>query len=82
MELVQGAESRIIRLDTIKEITGLKKTMLYRLMAEGDFPKSIQLGSRAVGWSFAEVEAWLAERINRPRTRTVTATTKLHTKAT
>jgi prophage regulatory protein len=28
----------------------------------GDFPKSIRLGRRAIGWMESEVTAWMAQR--------------------
>ena len=34
------------------------------LMKEGKFPKALRLGVRAVGWDSAEVEQWIADRLN------------------
>jgi prophage regulatory protein len=36
-------------------------------MSRGEFPEAVSLGVRAVGWSEAEVNAWIAERIALPR---------------
>jgi prophage regulatory protein len=33
------------------------------MMADGRFPKPMKLGERAVGWSEAEIAAWLESRI-------------------
>ncbi|MBF4438472.1 AlpA family phage regulatory protein, partial [Vibrio anguillarum] len=35
---------------------------------KGDFPLSISLGDRAVGWLQAEVNQWLEQRISASRT--------------
>jgi predicted DNA-binding transcriptional regulator AlpA len=41
--------------------------MIYRLEAEKHFPGRVKLGLRAVGWIEAEVQQWLAFRIERTR---------------
>ena len=50
----------ILRLPITEARTGLKKSTLYRLMREGQFPQCVNLGSgRAVGWLESDVEAWI-----------------------
>jgi len=41
--------------------------MIYQLEAEQLFPHRVRIGIRAVGWVEAEVQAWLASRIERNR---------------
>ena len=53
-----------IRLPQVKELTGLSKSSIYRLIEEGDFPKQIPLGARSVVWVKSHVEDWCLERIN------------------
>lgn len=53
----------ILRLNQVKDRTGLSRSGIYQKMTDGDFPKSISLGLRAVGWLEAEVEKWIQERI-------------------
>ncbi|MDC5841314.1 helix-turn-helix transcriptional regulator [Vibrio europaeus] len=50
---------RIIRLPEVKEMTGLSRSTIYLRMSKGDFPQSISLGERAVGWLETDVERWL-----------------------
>jgi prophage regulatory protein len=57
----------ILRLPTVKTRTGLSRSSIYLRIAEGNFPKPISLGARAVGWIDAEVEAWLSAQIVRSR---------------
>jgi len=33
------------------------------MMAEGNFPKPVQLGKRAVGWRESDIAAWLQSRV-------------------
>lgn len=57
----------ILRLPTVKTRTGLSRSTIYNRMKEGDFPKPIRLGPRAVGWLENEVDAWIAEQIKASR---------------
>ena len=56
-------EHQILRLTDVKAMTGLSSSTIYLRMAEGKFPKKINLGSRAVGWINTEVNEWIEERI-------------------
>lgn len=51
--------NKIIRLPEVVEITGLSRSTIYLRMSKGDFPQSISLGERAVGWLESDVEGWL-----------------------
>ena len=53
----------ILRLGDVKRRTGLSRSTIYVRIAEGDFPRPISLGPRAVGWLDAEIEDWLTRRI-------------------
>ena len=57
-------EQHILRLPTVKAITGLSRSTIYLRMSEGSFPEKISLGSRAVGWLETEVQDLLDERIS------------------
>jgi prophage regulatory protein len=52
---------KIIRLPEVKNTTGLSRSSIYLRMSNGEFPQSISLGSRAVGWLNADIEKWLDE---------------------
>lgn len=54
----------VIRLAAVKGKTNLSKSTIYRLEAEGDFPKRVRLGANSTGWHAEEIDEWLA---NRPR---------------
>jgi len=63
-ELTTTAEHRILRRPEVEAKTGFKRAHIYNLMKEGKFPKAMRLGVRAVGWDAAEIDAWIAERLN------------------
>lgn len=58
---VQGYS--ILRLPLVMARTGLSRSSVYLRIAQGEFPKPISLGARAVGWIDAEIEQWLRVRI-------------------
>ncbi|WP_411724395.1 helix-turn-helix transcriptional regulator [Loktanella salsilacus] len=46
----------------VQAVTSLRKSMIYKLMADGQFPKSVKLTSRSVAWRSSEIIAWVAAR--------------------
>jgi prophage regulatory protein len=56
-----------LRLPQVCKITGLRRSMIYRMQAEKRFPQRIKLSERAVGWLEREVQEWLAQRIESRR---------------
>jgi len=54
----------IFKLKDVVSSTGLSRSSIYRLMAEGSFPKQINLGARAVGWLSTDIESWIESRIS------------------
>jgi prophage regulatory protein len=55
--------SKILRLPMVLDRTGLSRSTVYQRIAKGEFPKSISLGAKAVGWIETEVEDWIAHQI-------------------
>ena len=56
--------TRLIRLKEVQHRVGLGRSTIYRWVAEGKFPKPVQLGSSTVAWSEGEIERWIHERLN------------------
>jgi prophage regulatory protein len=52
----------ILRLPELCKRLGLGRSSIYALIQRGEFPRPIPLSARAVGWSAAEIEQWIAER--------------------
>jgi prophage regulatory protein len=59
--------TKILRLPSVKNRTGLSRSTIYLRMSEGSFPAPVSLGGRAVGWIEAEVDEWLKQRIEASR---------------
>ena len=55
--------SRFVRLAAVRQMTGLGRSTIYRLMAARQFPASVQLSSRAVGWRLSDLEQWSRARL-------------------
>ncbi len=59
---------RILRRKQVENRTGLSRSTIYTRIAEGSFPRPIDLGGgRAVGWVESEIDAWLQARIESSR---------------
>ena len=58
---------RILRLPEVKKLTGLSRSTIYLRMVNHEFPESISLGGRAVGWLEQDINKWIAERIEQSR---------------
>ena len=54
----------LLRLNKVKEITGLSRSSLYQMMDRGLFPRSINIVSRAIAWTDASIQDWIESRIN------------------
>lgn len=52
-------QDTILRLPDVRRKVGLGTTSIYELMAADEFPRSIPLGARLVGWSANELDAWI-----------------------
>lgn len=52
----------IVRLPKVRQMTGLGRSTIYRLMSRHMFPSAVRLGPRAVGWLLAEIAEWSAAR--------------------
>ena len=55
-------DNKIHRIKTVCDITGLSKSTVYAKMLNGEFPRPIKLGRRAVGWKSDELQAWVSKQ--------------------
>ena len=60
--------TRILRLPTVIQQTGLSRSTVYAWVAAEQFPRPIALGPRAVGWIASEIDEWLERRVAGRRT--------------
>lgn len=50
---------RILRRKEVQQLTGLSCSTIYAFMKNNQFPKSINLGGRMVGWTLSSIENWI-----------------------
>ena len=50
---------RLIRMPEVIARVGIKRSMIYRLMGEGRFPRSRSLGPKCAVWVESEVDEWI-----------------------
>lgn len=55
----------ILRRKQVQERIGLGRSSLYALIAANQFPRPVQLSTRAVGWREGDVTAWLESRVTK-----------------
>ena len=53
----------ILRRTQVQARTGISRSGIYQKMADGEFPPSISLGPRAVGWLESSIDDWIQSRI-------------------
>lgn len=63
------ASKTIWRLPRVMAETGLSRSSVYSKMSSGEFPHSVNLGPRAVGWIADEVIDWATRQIANSRKR-------------
>ena len=65
--LVEQTEFRILRHKDVRERLGLCSASLFRMVANGEFPKPFQITprGRAVGWLEEDVNHWICSRRNK-----------------
>lgn len=51
-----------VRVPAAVAMTGIPRSTLYKMEAQGEFPRKVKLGGRSVGFYLHEIEEWLASR--------------------
>lgn len=55
---------QILGLHEVESAVNLKKSSLYAMMQRGEFPASVSLGKRKVGWRSLDIERWIESRVS------------------
>ena len=60
-------QQRLLRLPEVKDETGFGRSTIYASIyiprgASGEFPRSIRIGARAVGWLESDIDQWIETR--------------------
>jgi prophage regulatory protein len=53
---------RLVRRSEVERLTGLSRSTIYQWIKDGEFPRPVKLGARAVGWRENDVLAWIKAR--------------------
>lgn len=59
----QPSHEQLLRLHQVEAMVGLKKSSLYKMMAEGAFPAAVPIGPNSRAWLLSEIQAWIAARV-------------------
>ena len=54
---------RVISWRELSEMIPFTRQHVLRLEKAGKFPRRLKLGQRRVAWVYAEIEAWIGERV-------------------
>ena len=60
-----SSKHSILRRKQVVDRTGICLSSIYNFIADGTFPKPINLGSRSVGWLENEINEWILARIEK-----------------
>jgi len=52
----------LLRLPAVIQLTGLARSTIYKLMAEGQFPGSRKITDRSVAWLANDIIHWIDSR--------------------
>ncbi len=58
LEVAQNPAA-LLKIDIVRQLTGLGVTSIYAKMAKGEFPEAVRLGARCTRWRASSVMAWL-----------------------
>ena len=64
-----NSPSRILRLKSVLERTGLSRSTLYRKIQDRTFPRALRISARCTGWRESDIEAWLRDPETYPLVR-------------
>lgn len=50
---------KLLRVPEVEDLTAMKKSKLYDLVKQGQFPAPVRIGPRAVRWRLSAVQKWI-----------------------
>ena len=62
MEVHHPPIDRLLRRPEVETLTGLSRAAIYQQMAQGQFPRPINIGRRAVAWPQSVIDDWIEAR--------------------
>lgn len=58
-------EDKILRLPQVMERVGLKKSAIYKRIANKEFPAPVKLGTHVSGWLESDIQKWILKMAGR-----------------
>src|SRR3546814_10722621 len=55
-------QMQMLRMRNVTSLTGLSRSLIYRLIAEGTFPRPVRMSARASAWPRAAVLGYIQRR--------------------
>jgi prophage regulatory protein len=59
---VVDVDGGLLTLETVMDLTGLRKSQVYALIRSGQFPESVKVSKRSVRWRAEELRVWMTRR--------------------
>jgi len=53
---------KFLRRPQVERLTGLSRSSIYAMVADGSFPKQVKVGRRAVAWREADILEWMVQK--------------------
>ena len=60
-------KQNLIRMSETMRRTGYGRAWIYKLIAQGSFPKPVKIGSRSIAFVESEIDEWINQRIAESR---------------
>lgn len=55
-------DAQMLRMPAVTRLTGISRSVVYRLISEGKFPPPVRMSARASAWQRAAVLAYIQQR--------------------
>lgn len=53
---------KFLRRPEVENLTGLSRSTIYLMISNGEFPKPVRIGRRAVAWRESTIQSWIDSR--------------------
>jgi len=60
--MIQPETGKLLRLEAVISLIGMKRSWILQKTKDGEFPKPIKLGERAIAWRESDISDWVATR--------------------
>lgn len=66
-ECSSSEPERLLRLPSVEDLTGVRRSGIYAGVKAGTFPAPVKLSARAVAWRSSDISAWITSRRGAPK---------------